>query len=207
MRDVGILGGTFDPVHFGHLRPAVEVRAALGLEHLRLIPARVSPLRDEPAASGEQRLAMLRAAIGDAPDLVVDARELDRPGPSYTADTLAALAAELPDARLHLVMGADTFASFERWDRWREILARAHIVVARRPGSPLQVPRALGDALVDDPARLREQAAGHVYVHGVTQLDISASAIRAAAAGGGDLRYLMPEATRRYIEEHRPYDP
>lgn len=207
MRPVGILGGTFDPVHFGHLRPAVEVRAALGLEQVRLIPARVSPLRDTPAASGAQRLAMLRAAVGDATDLVVDGRELDRPGPSYTADTLASLAADLPDARFHLIMGADAFAAFEHWDRWREILERAHVVVTRRPGSPLEIPPRVEAAVVDDPARLATRAAGLVHVQPVTQLDIDATGIRAAAAAGGDLRYLLPEATRRYIEEHRPYDP
>jgi nicotinate-nucleotide adenylyltransferase len=207
MRPIGILGGTFDPVHFGHLRPAVEVRAALGLEHVRLIPARVSPLRDEPAAGGADRLAMLRAAAGDAPDLVVDDRELHRDGPSYTADTLAALAADFPEARLHLVVGADAFAVFERWDRWREILERAHIVVTHRPGTALTIPAGVAGAVVDDPATLAARPAGHVLVQPVTQLDISATEIRRAAAAGGDLRYLLPEAARRYLEDHRLYEP
>ncbi len=128
MRRVGILGGTFDPIHFGHLRPAVEVRAALSLDVIRLLPCRVSPLREEPAAAPEHRLAMLKAAVAGEPDLIVDGRELDRPGPSYTADTLAELTTEYPDDRLFLIMGGDAFAAFDRWDRWQQILASAHIV-------------------------------------------------------------------------------
>ena len=206
MRPIGILGGTFDPVHFGHLRPAVEVRAALALEHIRLIPARVSPLRDAPGAPGEARLAMLRAAVEGAADLVVDDRELHREGPSYTLDTLTSLADELPAARLHLIVGADAFAAFERWHRWQEILQRAHIVVIRRPGSPLEIPDGLRSAVVDDPGELARQPAGRVHIETVTQLDISATEIRRAAAAGGDLRFLMPEAARQYLLEHRLYE-
>jgi len=206
MRRVGILGGTFDPVHFGHLRPAVEVRAALDLEHLRLIPARVSPLREQPGADGHHRSAMLRAAVDGFPDLVVDERELGREGPSYTVDTLDSLAADLPDARLYLIMGADAFARFERWHRWRAILERTHIVVTHRPGAPLVVPHALEGRVEHDPAALADARAGSILVQPVTQLDISATAIRAAAAAGGDLRYLVPEAVRRYLEDHQLYD-
>ena len=206
MRLVGILGGTFDPVHFGHLRPAVEVRAALDLEHVRLIPAQVSPLRSAPGASGAHRIAMLRAAVEGAPDLIVDGRELERDGPSYTIDTLEHIHRDLPDATLFLIMGADAFADFERWDRWRAILDHAHIVVTHRPGSRLQVPGGLGGAVVADAAALAASRAGRVWIQAVTQLDITATRIRAGAAAGGDLRYLMPEAARRYLEEHRLYD-
>lgn len=206
MRRVGILGGTFDPIHFGHLRPAVEVRAALALEYVRMVPARVSPLRDDPAASPDDRLAMLRAAVAGQPDLVVDGRELDRAGPSYTVDTLDALAAELPDATLFLILGADAFAELERWHRWERIVACAHLVVTRRPGAPLTVPPALAGAVTDDPAALDAARAGVVWIQPVTQLDISATGIRRLAARGGDLRYLMPEGARRHLEEQRLYD-
>lgn len=206
MRRVGIFGGTFDPVHFGHLRPAVEVRAALGLEHVRMIPARVSPLRDAPGASPADRLAMLRAAVAGQPDLVVDERELERDGPSYTADTLEALAADLADATLFLVVGADAFAELERWHRWQAIIGRAHLVVTHRPGTPLTVPPGLADAVTDDPAALEAARAGVVWIQTVTQLDISATGIRGLAAAGGDLRYLLPEGARRHLEEHRLYD-
>ncbi len=206
MRRIGILGGTFDPIHFGHLRPAVEVRAALSLDAIRLLPCRVSPLRDEPAAAPEHRLAMLEAAVAGEPDLIVDGRELDRPGPSYTADTLAELRAEYPDDRLYLIMGGDAFAAFDRWDRWRQILASAHIVATHRPGAAPTAPAAVCDALVDAPQRLEETPAGRIWIQPVTQLDISATAIRGLAARGGDLRWLLPEPARHHLEEHRLYD-
>ncbi len=206
MRRVGILGGTFDPIHFGHLRPAVEVRSALSLDVVRLLPCRVSPLREEPAAAPQHRLAMLEAAVAGEPDLIVDGRELDRPGPSYTADTLAELTAEYPDDRLFLIMGGDAFAAFDRWDRWQQILASAHIVATHRPDAPPTAPVAVRDAVVDAPQRLDETAAGRIWIQPVTQLDISATAIRGLAARGGDLRYLMPESARHHLEEHRLYD-
>lgn len=206
MRRVGILGGTFDPIHFGHLRPAVEVRSALALDAIRLLPCRVSPLRPEPAAATGHRLAMLEAAVAGEPDLIVDGRELDRPGPSYTADTLAELSAEYPDDRLFLIMGGDAFAAFDRWDRWRQILAGAHIVATHRPGAPPTPPVPVRNAVVDSPERLDEGPAGAVWIQPVTQLDISATAIRGLAARGGDLRYLMPDSARHYLEEHRLYD-
>jgi nicotinate-nucleotide adenylyltransferase len=206
MRRVGILGGTFDPIHFGHLRPAVEVRSALDLDIIRLLPCRVSPLRDEPAAGPEHRLAMLEAAVAGEPDLVVDGRELDRPGPSYTADTLAELRAQYPDDRFYLIMGGDAFAAFDRWDRWQQILASAHVVATYRPGSPPTAPAPVRDAVVDAPERLDDTPSGRICIQPVTQLDISATAIRGLAATGGDLRYLMPESARHHLEEHRLYD-
>jgi len=206
MQRIGLLGGTFDPVHFGHLRPAVEVRAALGLEQIRLIPAQVSPLRSAPGATGAHRIAMLRAAIQGADDLVVDGRELEREGPSYTIDTLEHVRRDFPDARLHLLMGADAFADFERWHRWAEILEHVHIVVTHRPGRPLRVPSGLAGSVVADAAALEAVPAGRVWIQAVTQLDISATRIRAAAAAGRDLRFLMPAAARRYLEEHRLYE-
>lgn len=207
MQRIGILGGTFDPVHFGHLRPAVEVREAVGLDHVRLVPARVSPLRDSPGAAGADRLAMLQAAVEDQPDLLVDDRELDRAGPSYTVETLHSLAAEYPGARLYFIMGADAFASFERWHRWREILAAAHLIVTTRPAAELSIPPGVAHAVIDDPTELERAAAGRIYAQCVTALDISATVIRRTAAAGGDLRYLMPESARRYLERHRLYAP
>lgn len=205
MRHIGLLGGTFDPVHFGHLRPAVEVRAALALDELRLLPCRVSPLRDEPAAAAADRLAMLRLALADQDDLVVDARELDRPPPSYTVDTLTELRRELPDARLYFVMGADAFAGFDQWQRHEDILELAHLVVTRRPSAQRNVPPGLAERVTERPADLEGASAGRVLLQTVTQLDISATGIRRLAAAGGDLRYLMPEAARHYLEQNRLY--
>jgi len=205
MRRIGILGGTFDPVHFGHLRPAVEVRAALALDELRLLPCRVSPLRGEPAAAADERLRMLQLAVEGEPDLVVDARELDRPPPSYTADTLAQMRAEDADARLHFIMGADAFAGFDRWHRREEVLDLAHLVVTHRPGVPLETPPALRARVTENARDLDDGPAGRILLQPVTQLDFSATAIRRLAAAGGDLRYTMPAAVRRYIEREQLY--
>lgn len=205
MRRLGILGGTFDPVHFGHLRSAVEIRAALALDALLLIPARVSPHRDVPHADAQHRRAMLEAAVGNAADLLVDGRELVRPPPSYTVDTLTDIADDHPGARLHLVIGGDTCTTFDRWHRWREILDLAHLVVMERPGWPAVLPEALAPRRVDSVAALETRHAGAVLVQSVTQIDISATWIRALAAEGGDLRYLVPEAVRAYIEREALY--
>lgn len=205
MPRLGLLGGTFDPVHYGHLRPAVEIKAALELDELAFVPCRVSPHRDHPAASTSQRLAMLEAATADMTDLRVDARELDRDGPSYTLDTLNAIAAERPDTRLYLIIGADAGAAFERWHRWREILDLANLVVCQRPGWPSTLPEGLAACRVERPADLHRRAVGGVLVQAVTQLAISASGIRALAAAGGDLRYLLPEPVRALIEQHQLY--
>ncbi|NCA87579.1 MAG: nicotinate (nicotinamide) nucleotide adenylyltransferase [Gammaproteobacteria bacterium] len=132
---IGVLGGTFDPVHFGHLRPALEVRQALGLEELRLIPLRQAVHRSQPQASPEQRLAMLRLAVQGAEGLRVDDRELRRGGESYTHDTLVDLRGELgPAVGLGLLVGADAFRGFLSWHRPDDILALAHLIVMRRPG-------------------------------------------------------------------------
>lgn len=207
-RAIGVLGGTFDPIHFGHLRPAVEVREALGLDHVRLIPARVSPLRSEPRAGPDDRLAMVRAAVDEVDagtDLVVDDRELRRGGPSYTVDTLADLACELAPACLHLILGADSFAAFERWHRPDAVLDAAHVVVTDRPGRAVEVPERLRARIVESPAALAEARAGRVYIHCATRLDISATGIRRRAAAGADLRYLMPEAARRHLLAQQLY--
>jgi len=205
MRRVGVLGGTFDPVHFGHLRPAVEVRAALALDELRLLPCRVSPLRDEPAASPEDRLHMLQLAVEGEPDLAVDARELDRLPPSYTADTLAEMRAEDPETCLHFILGADAFAGFDRWHRWRDILELAHLVVTRRPGSALEPPAELRERVTEDASELDAAPAGRVLVQPITQLDFSATEMRRLAATGGELRYAVPDAVRHYIEQEKLY--
>lgn len=200
MRRIGVLGGTFDPVHFGHLRSAVEVRAAFGLDQVRLVPCRVSPHRDAPMAPGDDRLAMLHAATAGAADLPVDRRELDRDGPSFTVDTIASLAREHPAATLYLIVGSDAFAAFDRWDRWQRILQHAHVVVTRRPGAALVIPPLLADCVRDREALDAAGESGCVFIQPVTQLDISATDIRALAAVRGDLRYLVPAAVREHIE-------
>lgn len=206
---IGIFGGTFDPVHFGHLRPALEVYQALGLRELRLIPCHVPPHRGMPRASAEQRLAMLTLAAQDVPGFVVDDRELRRPGPSYMVDTLRSLRAESADEPLCLILGMDAFIRLDTWHRWQDLMELAHIVVTRRPGSRLPEGGAVADlvemAQSHEPRELSRRMAGCVYFKDVTQLDISATEIRRSLAGGQDIRFLVPEPVRLYLEAHGLY--
>ncbi|MBK1700737.1 nicotinate-nucleotide adenylyltransferase [Thiococcus pfennigii] len=203
---IGILGGTFDPIHFGHLRPALEVAEALGLAELRLVPLNQAVHRAQPHADGRHRLAMVRAAIADQPGFLADARELERPGGSYSHDTLASLRAELgPRRPLCLLLGSDAFAGFLAWHRPHAILGLAHLVVMTRPGpAPEWDPdlRALlAERQATDPAALARRPAGHIHCHEVTQLAISATAIRRLIAAGRSARFLLPDPVIAIIEQ------
>src|SRR5450631_1836081 len=136
IRTLGIVGGTFDPIHYGHLRLAAEVSAALGLFQVRLIPAGIPPHRPPPVASGADRLAMTELGCAEFPGLVADRREILRPGPSYTVATLQALHAEDTTRPLALIIGSDAFAGLAGWHRWEQLFTLAHMVVVERPGAP-----------------------------------------------------------------------
>lgn len=196
-RPLAILGGTFDPVHIGHLRIAWEAGEALDAE-VRLIPANVPPHRPQPVASPAQRAALLRKALAGQDRLVADERELRRAGPSYTHDTLAELRAEIgPRRPLVLLVGADAAAGLPSWHRWRELFGLAHVAVLNRPGSPMRWSPELAaeaDARAAEPSDLRTSAAGRWASIAVTPLDISASRVRALLAAGRDPRWLLPEA-------------
>jgi nicotinate-nucleotide adenylyltransferase len=199
---IGIFGGTFDPVHFGHLRPALEVMEQLQLDEVRFVPCRIPPHRHAPEAPVEHRLAMVERAITGQPGFRMDRRELDREGPSYSVDTLESLRTELgTDVPLCLMMGMDAFAGLASWHRWQDILTLAHILVVHRPGSA--APRGPGDPLTRaatrDPDDLRRRPAGAVFFHPVTPLDLSGTAIRAMLRRGESPRYLMPDSVLEYI--------
>ena len=210
-----LLGGTFDPVHLGHLGLADDARRALGIPEVRLMPAGDPPHRAAPGASAAHRLAMLRLAIERRPGLVIDDRELRRQGKSYTVLTLEELRVESERRPIVLILGADAFRGLPTWHRWRELLALAHIAVAARPRDPFDA--ALPDALVPlwrdrraaDDAELLASPAGRILVVTIVPRDISASAIRdAVARGGADAeraRALLPPAVWDYIAEHRLY--
>jgi nicotinate-nucleotide adenylyltransferase len=203
MRPIGVFGGMFDPIHFGHLRTAHELHELLGLESVAFVPAGDPPHRAAPLADANTRLAMVRAAIGDDPRFLVDDRELRRSGPSYTILTLEALRAERGSQPIVLIMGMDAFAGIERWHRAGELLSLTHIVIAQRPkaSEPREglAAQLLHAHRCDDPARLSAAPAGLVHISENTQLDLSSSAVRAVIAAGRDPRYLMPEAARRII--------
>jgi nicotinate-nucleotide adenylyltransferase len=200
---LGILGGTFDPVHHGHLRTALEVVEACRLSELRLMPCATPPHRPPAHAPAELRLRMLKAAVADEPRFTVDERELHRQGPSYTVDSLALLRAEVGPRPLCLILGADAFLALESWHRWREITGLAHLVVVHRPGWELAATGELASLLsarrTDDLLALHRASAGAIRVQAVTSLDISSSAIRGLVARGGDPRYLVPDPVRNLI--------
>lgn len=205
---VAVFGGTFDPVHCGHLRTAMELDDLIGADRTLLIPAARPPLRPPPIASPEARLEMVRAAAAGIPGMEVDDRELRRAGPSWTVDTLASLRAEYPDAALCLMLGSDAVQSLESWHRWEEIPQLAHLVVAQRPGAEFTLPPAVLSAAAKgwiDAAALRESPAGGIVVCATSQLEISSSRIRQLAASGQSLRWLVPEIVEQVIEENGWY--
>ncbi|QPK64161.1 nicotinate-nucleotide adenylyltransferase [Methylomonas sp. LL1] len=203
---IGIYGGTFNPVHYGHLRTALEVKELFELDQLRLIPCRLPPHRDQPDVDGEMRLAMLHLAVADSPGLQVDRRELDRAGPSYMVDTLQALRAENPDTRLILFIGADAFAGLESWHQWQRLFDYAHLVVMTRPAYGLpDMPAFLCQRLCEDRRQLRQQFGGRLFFQAVTGLDISATQIRNLIRAGRDPQFLLPDRVIAYIRQHQLY--
>ena len=209
MEAIGVLGGTFDPIHHGHLRLALEMRTQLCLSAVRLIPAREPPHREKPRVSADARLRMLEAAIQNAPELLIDDQEIRRDGPSYTVDTLEALQLRFPGNSLCLILGTDAFAGLDRWHRWVEIMQVAHIAVARRPGTSLPDSGELADLVAaraaDSPACLRQERAGRILVRNIPSLDISATRIRALVSRGESVRYLVPDAVHEMITNDRLY--
>ena len=209
----GILGGTFDPIHFGHLRLAEEARQALQLASIRVVPTGQPAHRQSPWCTAEQRLAMTQLAIANSPGMHLDSAEVLSAAPSYTITTLERLRRELGDEQpLVLLMGADAFCGLSRWHRWQELLSLSHIGVATRPGFPLQadkldadLARAYRDARSASAQVLAEQAAGRIVHFEMTPLEISATAIRTLLAGGQSARFLLPDTVLDYIKTHQLY--
>lgn len=207
---VGVFGGTFDPVHLGHLRLAEEAREAFGLDRVLWIPAGRPPHRNPPVAAAEHRLSMVELAVAGNGTFVTEAGELGTAMPSYTIDTLGRLRRHLGAERpLVLLVGADAFKGLAEWHRWREIFALAHLAIATRPGHdldtdglPAELAAELAARRVD---RLPDEPAGSIARFSLTALEISATAIRKLLAGGGSPRYLVPERVLDYIESHSLY--
>ena len=210
---LGLLGGTFDPIHHGHLRLAEEAWDGLGLDSVLLIPAGSPPHRNTPRTSAEHRLAMVQLAAEANDHLKVDAAEVRAEGPSYTVLSLERLRAlHGPDQPLVLLVGADAFLGLATWHRWKDIFTLAHIAVATRPSHVLEVEH-MAPALAEEfqqrlhrgASALQEAPAGYIVPFGITPLDISATAIRAALSTGRSPRYLLPEAVVDYIGRHQLY--
>ena len=214
-RPLGLFGGTFDPVHFGHLRLAEEAADHLHLDRVRWIPAGRPALRETPAVTARQRLAMVRLATSGNPGFEVDAAEVDAARASYTVLTLERLRQikQIGQQRpLVLLLGADAFAGLPKWHRWQSLLDLAHIGVAHRPGFPVDTASLPGvlkvacrDRFCASPAELRESPAGRIASFAMTQLAISATQIRALLARGCSPRYLLPDEVIAYIRAQNLY--
>ena len=209
MKPIGVFGGTFDPIHYGHLRTAFEVLQALRFEQVRFIPCGDPPHRGTTFAEAAVRFEMVRLAIESQPGFVIDDREIGRDGPSYTIDTLESLRAEFPARSLGLIVGMDAFLGLPHWHRWTEILDHAHVIVAHRPGWRAPDVEPLGKLIAERGTRrvdeLHEAHSGRIYVHAVTQLEISSTEIRELVAAGRDPRFLMPDAVRDLIARSHCY--
>jgi nicotinate-nucleotide adenylyltransferase len=209
---IGVFGGTFAPIHNGHLRLAIEAREQLGLDQVHVIPAATPPLRPAPAIPAARRLRWVRLATGRERGLVADGRELARRGPSYTIDTLASLRAQFPRASLCLLMGQDAARQLPRWHRWRELPDFAHLVFFARPGEKPALPAALARLLRDRRARsaaqLRRRAAGLWLQLPLPPLPVSGTDVRRRLSAGLSVRGLVPDTvvadfTRKDLEAFR----
>ncbi len=185
---LGIFGGTFDPVHHGHLILARDALEQLALDRLLFVPAAVSPHRTDrpPTATPAQRLEMLKLATADEARFAIDECELNRPAPSYSYDTVVDLQSRFPDARLHLLVGSDQLPGLPTWHRFDELKARVMLVVFHRAGNGGEIPQE-----------------GHLTLR--RRLDISATELRKRVASGLSLRYLVPGAVAKYVEQHQLY--
>lgn len=213
---IGILGGTFDPIHHGHLRLAQEALEQCGLVSVHFIPSGTPPHRDTPHASAQQRMDMARLALQDNPAFILDEREILRTDPCYTVDTLTSLRAELGEQRpLHLLMGGDAFLMLHTWHEWQRLFELAHIVIMQRAGG-----RPLGNAINEADATLRNEyharlapapralcdaPAGAILVVDMPALEISATDIRRRYSDNKDARYLLPDAVANYIQSRHLY--
>ncbi|SRR5579883_130916 len=206
---IGILGGTFDPIHLGHLRMALEIYEAFDLAKVHLIPCYQPVHRKQPAASPEQRLAMVKCAVANEPALYADDREIRRQTPSYMIDTLFDLRAEIPNTPFALIMGIDAFLGFPSWHRWKELLELVHIIIAHRPNYHLPSTGIIADLLnahlQHEVAFLHNHLGGGIFLRPITALEISATDIRKQIAMGRNPRYLLPDSVFDYIKQHGTY--
>lgn len=209
-RGIGIFGGTFDPVHFGHLRAALEASEYLGLDDFRLLPAGRPPHRKPPVASAEQRLAMLQTAVRGCPVFRVDDREVRRPGKSYMVDSLQGIRDEEGATPLLLMVGQDAANGLDRWHEWRRLFDLAHLVILRRPDAARDCSPALSQEMLPrfaaSATELMGSPAGRIWTIEVTQLAISSTDIRKRLASGRSASFLLPESVIDYIRAHGLYD-
>lgn len=212
---IGIFGGTFDPVHNGHIQTVLHVLKSLNLEHIRLVPLGQAVHREQPVASSQQRLDLLKAAIQNQNGLVADGREINRPGGSYTIDTLKSLKQEFPDKSLCLIIGSDAFKSFESWKAPEQILSMSHLVVMQRPNIEIDEARTdtgsdfvsalLKTRQVYDNQALQQYSHGKILFVEVPQINISSTMIRQKLADKEAVNDLVPASVSQLIKQWHLY--
>ncbi|GGK65437.1 nicotinate-nucleotide adenylyltransferase [Amphritea balenae] len=204
------MGGTFDPIHNGHLRTALEIKQWLGVAQVTLLPSKVPVHRQQPARSGEQRLAMVKLSIADEPGLIADDREVLSDEASYSVLTLESLRREVGDTTpVCMVLGMDSYLSLPHWERWQELLDLCHILVVKRPGwvyQPCELMQQISRRHeITDKDKLFNSPAGHVIFRELTPLSISATQIRNLIAADQSPRYLIPDAVWDFIQQQKLY--
>jgi nicotinate-nucleotide adenylyltransferase len=214
LRRIGILGGTFDPLHVGHLRAAEVVREALGLDEVLFVPSKSPPHKVAPdVTEAKHRLRMVELAVENERFFNVSRVEVERDGPSYTIDTLSELSADRPESKFFFVAGTDSFIEIRTWHRWKELLSRHSFVVHERPGFPLEraralVSRELGAPAVEETAFDAELSSHRpqVFLLQRDMLDVSSTGIRSSVREGRSIRFLVPDPVEAYIREFRLYE-
>ncbi len=206
MKLIGINGGTFDPIHYGHLRPALEVQQELGLDQVLFVPCNQPVHRVLPQSSAEQRCAMIELAIENRPSFKLEKIEIERGGPSYMVDTLASLKQREPDTSLVLMMGTDAFAKFHRWHNWQGILQLANLAIMHRPGERLPSEGEVGKIYKSHQATRLTEISGQIVDIAVTQLDISSTMVREQIKDGKSADYLLPPNVVAFIQKQGLYE-
>lgn len=211
---IGIFGGSFDPIHNGHLRLALDVLETANLDGIHFVPTAQQPLKGVSKASNEFRVALLEAALGDHAGFVLDKRELERSGPSYTVDTLQNIKDEQPERAICFLMGSDSLTTLHQWHDWQRLFQLANIVVVSRPGQPgnyiphepqPEVATFIADREVDTVAALHQHDAGAIWRMNLCLLDISSTLIRNLCAKGRSVDYLVPPQIAQLLKEEQPY--
>ncbi len=208
LQALGILGGTFDPIHFGHLRSSLEIMTALKFDEMRLVPCHFPPHRDMPAASTKDRINMIKLAIQNSP-LSLDEQELHRTGPSYSIDTLIDLRRAHPEASLCMTVGTDAFLGLNSWHQWEKLIKFTNIVVMHREGWSMPDTGIIADFYQEHALKADNHitafSCGQITVQSISNLDISGSKIRRMIANHQSPRFLLPEKVLEYIETHQLY--
>ncbi|MDW3094175.1 MAG: nicotinate-nucleotide adenylyltransferase [Gammaproteobacteria bacterium] len=207
---IGILGGSFDPVHFGHIKPSLELAEKFQFDSIRLIPCKISPFKDETFASAQHRWNMVSIIAGSSELFEADARELKRETPSFTYETLREIASEVAsNSTLFWIMGEDALIDFPRWHQAEKIMQLCHVLVMRRPGyevsQNVKTNAWLQPYMCDDVSKLSEKRYGYIYISNVELLDISSTKIRETVHAGEQPRFMLPGGVWNYIKRNNLY--